>query len=163
MTEQDLELVLHWRNTPRIRNISNSNDEIDAKNHRDWFAKLQKDSSAKAWIFEEGSRPLGFVLFNHINSQKGSARWGFYLGEEDLPRGTGSAMANLALDWAFRGLNLKTVLAECLSTNERGLKFHASRGFIDTGLKTIVERKDQSSIEVHQLILTKEAWEKKKH
>ncbi len=131
LAEADRELLLHWRNQPRVRQAMRHQQEITPKEHAHWFASRPADSSYL--IAEAQSIPFGLVNFTHIDSAAQSAEWGFYLGWDNLPKGAGTAMCRLGLRYAAATLKLKTIRAEVRSDNPPSLKLHAKLGFRKTG------------------------------
>lgn len=59
--------------------------------------------------------------------------WGFYLGEVDVPRGSGAVMEFFALEHIFEGLNMRKVCCEVFSFNRTVIKLHKKFGFVEEG------------------------------
>ncbi len=129
MREIDLDMILKWRNSDRIRLASHKKNIISPEEHREWFTRTTKDDSRRAYIFEFRGEPAGFIHFFEINSLDRTCSWGFYLGRDDLPKGTGSVMGSAALDLVFSELKMDRVKAEVLSDNPRSAKYHEKLGF----------------------------------
>ena len=132
--------------------------EISAAEHRVWFQKLSFDATRKTWIYEAGGRPIGVVNVTAIDHRLGSCSWGFYLGEENLPPGSGSAMGAAALDMIFRELGLTEVLGEAIETNEGSIAFHRKLGFTQTGLRPGGAVKNGKPVDVVQFSIQKKDW-----
>jgi UDP-4-amino-4,6-dideoxy-N-acetyl-beta-L-altrosamine N-acetyltransferase len=131
MTESDLDLVLTWRNSKRIRDISYTDHVISIAEHRAWFARTAQDQSSLHFIFEFSGRPIGVVNITKINQSDKSCTWGFYLGETDLPKGCGSSMGFFALDFMFTKLDMHTITGEAFAFNGESLTFHKRLGFAE--------------------------------
>ena len=129
---EDLNLVFQWRNTDRVRVVSATRRLLTFDEHQNWFEKIQADPTQFNFIFEMSSRPIGTVKFWDHNLQTQSLSWGFYLGYEDLPKGTGTIMAKHALDYAFFEIGVGQVDAEVFVTNPRSIAFHEKLGFLET-------------------------------
>jgi UDP-4-amino-4,6-dideoxy-N-acetyl-beta-L-altrosamine N-acetyltransferase len=132
MSEQDLSLVLAWRNHPDIRSLMRSQAVISNEEHLAWFARTSGDSSVHLLIFEVDDRPLGFAKLSLIEGSP-VAEWGFYAAP-DAPRGTGVQLGVAVLNFAFNELGLHKVCGQVLAFNERSLRFHRKLGFRDEGI-----------------------------
>jgi len=125
----DLELVLAWRNSERIRANMYTDHLIAPEEHRAWFERLTREQAARCLIFEEKGRALGVVNVNHWDQRNGTCHWGFYLGESDAPAGSGTRMACLALDHIFQELSVRKVTGEALGFNQASISYHQKLGF----------------------------------
>lgn len=131
--EEDLETVLRWRNSERIRSNMYTDHIISQEEHRTWFRNLQGDERSACLVFECRSRPVGIVSFSRIDRNNGKGDLGFYLGEPDLPKGTGSVLGVLGLEYAFDMLNLRKLCGEAFSFNEASTGFFRRLGFSEEG------------------------------
>jgi UDP-4-amino-4,6-dideoxy-N-acetyl-beta-L-altrosamine N-acetyltransferase len=132
--EQDLPLVLEWRNSSRIRQWMYTDHLISWEEHVQWYKRL-KDSKDKATlIYEKESIPTGVVNFTQIVPEHRRCFWGFYLGQEGLQPGTGSDMGRQALHYAFQIYSVDKICAEALDHNEASVAFHLKLGFVQEGL-----------------------------
>jgi UDP-4-amino-4,6-dideoxy-N-acetyl-beta-L-altrosamine N-acetyltransferase len=131
--ERDLDLVLSWRNSERVRRTMYADHIISVAEHRAWFERLQSSDRLQYLIFEHKGRPVGMVKIDDINRTNRTCYWGFYIGEEDTPKGTGSAMGFLALEHVFGTLGMGRVIGEVLAFNEGSIKFHRRLGFVEEG------------------------------
>lgn len=127
MTERDLELVLFWRNHPDVRRYMYSRHEISLDEHARWFSHASQDSGRHLLVFEINRTPRGFLQIHQIASG-GIADWGFYAAP-DAPEGTGRALGEAALRYAFETARLHKLCGQVLAFNERSIHFHLSLGF----------------------------------
>lgn len=131
-TEDDLDQMLAWRNQEANREVSNYSHVISPAEHRAWWDRVQADPTREVHVFEAGSdgasRPLGVVSFFDIDTDAGTAGWGFYLDNETVTA-EGLAMTawmkvmGEAIDHAFAspgegGLGLEVLEGEVLAHNE---------------------------------------------
>lgn len=133
MKEADLRIVLEWRNSERVRMNMYSDELIPWENHCMWFSRIQNSQAHRYFIVELMQRPIGVVSFTDIDCKHNKCKWGFYLGETDVPRGSGTALGILGLTEAFGNLNIHKVCAEVLAFNEASLRFHRRLGFTQEG------------------------------
>lgn len=127
--EGDLELILSWRNSERIRANMYTGQEITLAEHLAWFERLTRAGDAFVFLFEADDRPLGVMNLNHLDWRNRRCHWGFYLGEADAPPGSGTRMAYLALCHIFEELKLHKVIGEAFAFNEASIAYHKKLGF----------------------------------
>jgi len=127
--ENDLELMLSWRNHPSVRSSMFSQSVIDLEQHKLWFDRESKKGDSEWLMFlDESDTPRGVVYFTEINRTSRNAFWGFY-ASPDAPSGTGTKMGREALDYYFNDLGFHKLNAEVLKSNERSYHFHRKLGF----------------------------------
>jgi UDP-4-amino-4,6-dideoxy-N-acetyl-beta-L-altrosamine N-acetyltransferase len=133
ITEDDLPMVLAWRNSERIRNSSFGDHIISMQEHRNWFKSLDNHKKV-GLIFELYGKPAGAVNFSGIDRHDNKCSWGFYLGEPGLPKGSGLLMGYHALDYLFNELKIRKLNSQVLAYNEGSIKYHKKLGFVEEGL-----------------------------
>jgi UDP-4-amino-4,6-dideoxy-N-acetyl-beta-L-altrosamine N-acetyltransferase len=132
MTEDDLEMVLRWRNHPDVRRHMYSPGEIGREEHVRWFERNSRDPRHSLLIHEREGQPTAYVSF--ISDERSRrASWGFYAAP-GAPRGSGRAMARDALGFAFRTLGLHKVCGEAIAANVASIGFHQALGFTREGV-----------------------------
>lgn len=122
LTENHLELVLAWRNMPRIRANMHNDAKITWEEHKDWFAALKEDKSREFWVLHQEERPIGILNFNAIGTAK--PEWGCYLGETNVWPGSGLLLEVAALDHAVTFNAAELLIAEVLSFNKSAIGMH---------------------------------------
>lgn len=133
MTSSDLEMVLRWRNSDRVRGNMYTDHVISPEEHRAWFEKVSDEKRSLHFAFEYLGKPIGIVNINQIDRANNKCLWGFYIGESNLPKGCGSAMGFFALDYLFGSLGFRKVTGEVFAFNEDSMKFHKRLGFVEEG------------------------------
>ena len=134
-TEAELSTVLSWRNTERIRANMYTDHIITPEEHRTWFSRIDGDNLSRYDIFECGNRPVGLSCFTEIDRTHGTCTWGFYLGETDLPPGSGTVMGYLAMNLVFAEEGLRKVSGEVLDFNKASRKYFQRLGFTEEGCR----------------------------
>ena len=129
MEEEDLGLVLSWRNHPDIRRYMYNQHEIMIDEHRQWFEQNKADLSSFLLIFET-TAPLGFVSFKKLGS---CVEWGFYTAP-DAPKGTGTLLGEAALQYAFEEIKVHKVCGQALDYNQASKRLHQKIGFKHEGV-----------------------------
>jgi UDP-4-amino-4,6-dideoxy-N-acetyl-beta-L-altrosamine N-acetyltransferase len=131
LSEDNLPMVLAWRNHPAVRSNMVTQHEISLEEHRNWFARVNEDKTRQLLIVLDGSTPLGFVQFNSV-SQGSVAEWGFY-ARPDAPKGSGTKLGLTALSHAFKKLGLHKVCGQAIESNVASIAFHLKLGFAEEG------------------------------
>ena len=126
--EEDSALIHRWRNHPDIRRFMFDNCEIPWPNHEQWFARALADPDFAMLVYCAGGQPLGYASFRRRD--KGVYEWGFYTAP-DAPRGHGTRLGRLALQYAFAELGARRVLARVLPHNAASLALHRKLGFAE--------------------------------
>lgn len=126
--DSELQLMLSWRNDPAVRENMYTTHEIALEEHLYWWERVRNSEVHKYFMYECNDTPLGIVAFNHIDKASRHSSWAFY-ASPSAPRGTGSKMEFLALDYAFGELELHKLHGEVLAFNERVVKLHQKFGF----------------------------------
>jgi UDP-4-amino-4,6-dideoxy-N-acetyl-beta-L-altrosamine N-acetyltransferase len=133
MLESDLDLVLQWRNREKIRRAMYNDQPIERAEHYAWFERVAREQKTHHFIFEYDMTPLGVINVVDINATANRCAWGFYVGAEHAPQGTGSAMGFVALEHLFENMGFHKVIGEVLSDNEASLRYHRRLGFGEEG------------------------------
>ncbi len=163
LEEADLEKVLKWRNSDRIRKAMFTDRIIAMDEHRAWFERLNKEKNAICMIFELQGRPVGVVNIVQIDNRNHKCSWGFYLGEVALPRGAGTMMGYLALEYIFETLGMHKLCAEVLAYNALSVRFHKKLGFVEESHFKKHVLKNGSYEDVIAMALFREIWVKFKN
>jgi UDP-4-amino-4,6-dideoxy-N-acetyl-beta-L-altrosamine N-acetyltransferase len=131
LTEDDLPMVLVWRNHPAVRSFMLTQHEISMEEHRNWFVRVKEVKTRQLLLVMDGADPLGFVQFNPV-CQGGIANWGFY-ARPDAPKGSGTKLGQAALAHAFKALGLHKVCGKAIESNVASIALHQKLGFKEEG------------------------------
>jgi len=156
--ESDLEQVLEWRNSERVRSNMYTDYIISLEEHRAWFLKIRNSSSTCYYVCEYDKQPIGVIYFTNIDKKNQKSYWGFYLGDENAPIGSGYIMGFTALKYAFEVLDFRKLCSEVFEFNIKSIKLHNKLGFQQEGyfVKHIL-KKDRHE-DVIALALFKDNW-----
>lgn len=155
-----MQKVLEWRNSNRIRANMFTDHCITCEEHQIWFDKVNQSKSDIYKIFEFQGRPLGLVCFTNIDRKNNRCHWGFYLGEENLPKGTGLLMGYLGVKYAFEDLGIRKLCSEVFAFNISSIKFHKKLGFKEEGFFSKHVFKSGNYEDVILFALFDEDWSK---
>lgn len=138
--ENDLLMILEWRNSERVRKSMYTQSLISLSDHCNWW-KAQKDREDRLYfIYEAEGTPLGYVSIIDIDRRKKECTWGLYTSDQ-APKGTGYNMCKEALDYAFGILNMDRVVSEALSQNKAARSLYERLGF-----------KQEATLQAHVII-----------
>ncbi|MDF5709872.1 MAG: UDP-4-amino-4,6-dideoxy-N-acetyl-beta-L-altrosamine N-acetyltransferase [Nostoc sp. S4] len=133
LQESDLEQLLEWRNSDRIRANMYSDRIISMDEHRKWFENNSNNESTIYKIFEFQCRPVGVANVIQIDMCNQKCSWAFYLGDINVPRGSGAVMEFLFLEYIFEVLQIRKLCCEVFSFNISTIKLHKKFGFNEEG------------------------------
>jgi UDP-4-amino-4,6-dideoxy-N-acetyl-beta-L-altrosamine N-acetyltransferase len=159
--QQELELMLGWRNAPNVRANMYTRHEINMDEHLAWWARIQQRDDQRYFMYEAGGTPLGIIGFTGIDRTNENSSWAFYASPE-APKGTGSKMEFLALDFAFNELGLHKLHCEVLAFNSPVIKLHQKFGFSIEGKLREHHKINEDFIDIYQLGLLSTEWAEKR-
>lgn len=125
----DLDIVHHWRNLPHIRACMFNDAIISSQDHANWFKQTLAKNDVDYQILIYQGHPAGLANATDFDSTSKSCHWGFYLGEQDLPKGSGTIMARLMLEYLFKKYDINTIISQVFSFNQASLKLHEKLHF----------------------------------
>ncbi len=158
LRESDLDIVLGWRNSERIRRQMYTDHRIPPDEHRRWFERVRKADEAACFVLEVRDLPVGVVTVSRIDRRSGVCHWGFYVGDAEAPRGTGAALGFLGLEALFETMSFRKVCGEVLGSNTASLRFHERYGFAEEGRFARHVLKEGRYEDVIALSLFREQW-----
>lgn len=127
-TEADRDCMLTWRNDPRIREMSLDTREIDAENHRRWFASALVDERRALLIAERAGRPVGVLRFDRTPGHV--ARVSIYRVPGESTEGVGTEMLRAGAEWVERQWpDVRGFEAEIRTDNARSIAAFERAGY----------------------------------
>lgn len=157
ISDEELELMLSWRNMPNVRANMYTRHEIDLEEHLKWWDRVKESPKFEYKIYENNSTPLGIVGFVDIDKTNKNSSWAFYAAP-NAPKGTGSKMEFLALEYAFHELELKKLHCEVLDFNKPVIRLHEKFGFTIEGILRQHHFIDERFADIYKLGLLREEW-----
>ena len=157
MAQDDLPMVLAWRNHPNVRSFMFTQHEISPEEHYDWFMKTNLDLGRSLLIVEEEDQSIGYVQFNRITNG-GVADWGFY-AKPNAPKGSGYKLGATALKYAFDSLKLHKVCGQTIESNHASIAFHRRLGFVLEGVLRSQQRIEGSYQSLYCFGLLASEWQ----
>ena len=126
--------------------------------HVAWFRQMEERRHILFFICEYQCAPLGVVNFSRIDAMSRSAHWGFYLGPESNPPGSGLMLGFLGLSHAFAQLEFKKIIGEVLASNPRSATFHRKLGFAEDVSAAASVLKGGLQVNVQTFVLEAVRW-----
>lgn len=150
-------MVFQWRNSPRIREAMLNDRPIAPEEHAKWLTRVLHDESVRYRVLFLDQAPVGLVNFTEINPEQERCNWGFYLGEQGLPKGTGTALVYYGLNYAFAEFPfIQEIIGAALCSNLPSIALHKKLGFIETGVGEVTRSNGVEKI--LSFTLSREAW-----
>lgn len=162
MNENDLKKVLEWRNSDRIRENMYTDHIISWDEHVKWYTKVKKDPNSIYLICEYKNKSIGLICLTDIDRNNGKCCWGFYLGDTDVPSGSGQVMEFLALEYIFENINIRKLYCEVFLFNKKVVNLHQKFGFSIEGKFTQHVLKNGEYKDVYVLAMYNDDWQKNK-
>lgn len=155
--DEDLDMILSWRNEPTVRRRMYTQHEISHEEHLRWWDAKKASPRDEYLIYLDRGKPTGFISFSEISRDWGTASWAFYAAP-GAPKGTGSHMELIALDRCFGEMQLRKLCCEVLSSNPAVLSLHLKHGFVQEGLRRDHVKTADGFDSIHQLAIFAEDW-----
>lgn len=133
MKEEDLVMVLNWRNSENVRRYSLTDHIIQLEDHQEWFRRMCANPTCEWLIAEFKKKPIGVVSITEIKSQDGTCTWGMYIGENVRNLGIGVLMEIRAIDRIFGHYGIRKIWGQALESN-RIIFTHRKFGFVEEGV-----------------------------
>jgi UDP-4-amino-4,6-dideoxy-N-acetyl-beta-L-altrosamine N-acetyltransferase len=153
----EISLMLSWRNTPSVRANMYTRHEISEEEHIAWWVRTSEKHDQKYFMYESADQPLGIVGISAIDYLNSNCSWAFY-SAPNAPKGTGSKMEFLAIEYVFENLKLHKLTCEVLAFNTLVIKLHKKFGFVVEGILRHQNRYEDEYIDVYRLGLLQSDW-----
>lgn len=123
----DLHLVLQWRNHPEVRKWMYTDTPISLKEHLGFIDTLKSSTDRYYFLVFQGREPIGVIYFTNIDMQKKIAHFGLYGNPER--KGRGMVLMERIVTYAFKIMDLNRLIAEVFSDNVKALHLYKQFGF----------------------------------
>lgn len=135
--------------------------EISEKEHLSWWIRTCQRTDMLYFMYEYNNQPLGIVGITAIDPVNMNCSWAFYASPE-APKGTGSRMEYLALEYVFGVLKLRKLYCEVLAFNTPVIKLHQKFGFVVEGVFRQHHQIEGELVDIHRLGLLQDEWANKR-
>lgn len=162
INNDELGLMLSWRNAPAVRANMYTRHEISEEEHLAWWSRTCQRTDQLYFMYENENQPLGIVGITAIDMINSNCSWAFYASPEAAPKGTGSRMEFLALEYVFDRLKLNKLYCEVLAFNAPVIKLHKKFGFVIEGILRQQHKVNGEYVDIHRLGLLQADWANKR-
>lgn len=141
LTLEDSQLIVTWRNNPRVRNRYVYRELFTLEGQKNYFREKVKTGQVEQFIFceREGKRPIGCSVFNDIHPDE-YAEYGNWIGEDDaVGKGYNFPMMKMSFEYAFHTMQLQYIVSRVFDDNPASLQTCWKMGYH-------IERKDDHVI-----------------
>lgn len=158
IADDELELMRAWRNEPAVRANMYTQHEISLEEHLNWWARNQARTEQKYFMYELAGTPAGIASFTGIDMQSKNSAWAFYASPL-APKGSGSKMEFLMLEYAFNELRLHKLFCEVLAFNTPVIKLHKKFGFSTEGIFRQQHKINGDFVDTYRLGIFAAEWQ----
>lgn len=130
LTLDDAPALFAWRCSPRIATTMLQPPPPSFEAHLGHLRRLLAERERHAlYILEHRGRKVGHVALKPAAGDEGCGDWSIYVGEEDVPRGTGFALGVLALERIFARPGFTMLRTRILAHNVASQRLHERLAF----------------------------------
>lgn len=131
----DKDILLEWRNHPKIREQCFNSEIISRETHEKWFNDVLKREDIILLIGVLENKKIGQVRFN-LNNEK--AKISVNVAPELIGKGLGPILIIKGCEFLFKNTRCKEIIAEIKPHNIASIKAFAKAGF-----KNILSKEDK--------------------
>lgn len=165
LTLEDSQLVVDWRNNPRVRKRYIYREKFTLEGQKKYFHDRVETGQVAQFIFVELSEvngverelPIGCAVLDDIHPQY--AECGNWIGEDRaIGKGYSAVMIRLACDYGFRVLGLTDIVSRIFEDNPASYRSYEKAGFRIAGVLPGVECTDGARKDMYFLHLRREDY-----
>ncbi len=159
ITEDDLEIIMHWRMSESVTRFMNTNPKLTIEKQRMWFASLENNERMRNWVIEVDGVPAGLINLIDTDWENGKTSWGYYIGEEKLRSLRLAISLEMSLyDYCFDVLGFKEVHNEVFKLNEGVWKLHIACGSRVVKEIPVEVEKEGMSYDIVHMSIERDEW-----
>ncbi len=130
LKEDDLELILSWRNRDDARKWFNDSSIISIDQHRKWFEKYIDKKDDLHFIVEAKKTPVGQLAVYHMHWEKRVAEIGrFLVAPHQERKGYMRQACAELIKFCRYDLKLLYLFLEVMVTNDKAIALYKKNGF----------------------------------
>lgn len=146
-------MLRQWRNDPKIQQYMFYRETITPEMQEKWFQKINNDHNFY-FIIEYEGKEIGCVNIKDVDYEKKCGETGIYLYDSNFEhRGVACKSYMSLIEFCFKSLCLKFLIAHVLLDNESSINFHIKIGYIQF---------EKSKDTYGKYVLTQEAYNRAK-
>jgi len=132
ITSDDTELIVKWRNNPKVRCNFVYRNDFTVEGHTKWLTEVIGSGKAVQFliIVNETSMPIGSVYLRDIDHDNDKAEFGIFIGEDSARgMGYGSEATRLICKYGFEQLYLHKIILRVFEYNSAAIRAYERAGF----------------------------------
>lgn len=134
LIEEEKEMILKWRNNPKIRKWMYNQEEIELFEHLGFIESLKSRKDKLYFLVKKSNEFIGVIDFTQIIENE-SLHMGIYTNPET--RGNGRILLNKILNYSFNVLKVKKIFSEVYLENNKAYELYKLYKFKDISNKCI--------------------------
>lgn len=135
LSDDELLLILQWRNHPDIRKCMNNTELIPVDSHLNYCHNLKKRDDVFYWLIKKEEKPIGVLNIIDVDYEQGTCEPGFYLAPEVMGRGESIFVLSNYKDFLLNGLGFNALVGHNYADNKPALVFTMFFGAEITGIE----------------------------
>ncbi len=131
LNDDELQLILTWRNHPDVRKWMYNTDEITLTEHIEFCKKLKLTNNKGYWLVQMGNESIGTVNINPFYPEKNEGEWGFFLNPKHFKSDAVLMLFYYSIELFFSELKLDQLRGYVLKTNISSLILNDFFGMVE--------------------------------
>lgn len=137
LSDEELLMILSWRNHPDIRKCMNRSNLISEEEHLNFCHNLANRNDICYWMILKNENPIGVLCVVDINCYEKTCEPGFYLSPDVMGRGESIYVLSNYKDFLLNKLGFNGLVGHNYKDNVPSLTFTMFFGAKITGIKSI--------------------------
>ena len=145
MTMEDSPLIVKWRNLERVRRNYIYREDFTLESQKAYYHnRIETGKTVQFMVCEKDTdEPVGCMVLNDIDAETKTCEIGLFLGEERaVGQGYSAEMVPLTVQYGFRELGMKRIIARAFTDNSASVKGLQKGGLRITGILKDVQCSD---------------------
>ena len=135
---EEKEMILKWRNNPKIRMWMYNQDEIKLEEHLNFIESLKSRKDKLYFLVKKEEEFIGVIDFTQLVEKK-SVHMGIYSNPNI--KGNGKILLNKIIDYSFNDLKVKKIFSEVFAENNKAHNLYKNFNFKDISEKIVNNKK----------------------
>lgn len=133
-SDDELLMVLDWRNDPEIRKFMFTTDEIKVSEHLEYARGLEGREDRFYFIVIREGTYIGSIAVTEADYRNKSTFLGIYARPDEAIKGAGQTLMHAICKIVFDAMEFHSLRLEVLESNERAIRFYEKFGFKTDGV-----------------------------
>ena len=136
---EEKEMILKWRNNPKIRMWMYNQDEIKLEEHLNFIESLKSRKDKLYFLVKKEEEFIGVIDF--LDLDKKEIFYGIYSNPNSKIMGVGRILNEISIDFAFNSLKAHKLKLEVFADNIQVRNLHKKYKFRETSQKYVNNKK----------------------